>query len=146
MDRNAIKDGEMVEAASGFEPLNRGFAERDRGFEQVDHVRPTRLGPHQISTLRGSSPTPAQAHANALGLVWGKVGASPPTRSHRRRRVLGQRDARLVKRRDYERTKVRIAANAAVHSDRLDDAPAFRFTSKLYLDVTLGVLVPSPAG
>ena len=27
MDRYAIKDGEMVEAASGFEPLNRGFAD-----------------------------------------------------------------------------------------------------------------------
>ena len=65
-----------MEAASGFEPESRGFAEVDRGSEQVDRLRPTRPDPHSNSTLRPSYPTTTRASSNPSCLVWGKDGAS----------------------------------------------------------------------
>ncbi len=65
-----------MEAASGFEPESRGFAEDDRPPEGLDRVRPTRLAPHHNKTLRESYPTTTRAWSKPSRLVWGKDGAS----------------------------------------------------------------------
>jgi integrase len=74
----AVYEVNALEAASGFEPENRGFAGDDRVLDQVDRVRPTRHGLHEYNTLHASLTPTTPTASNLIDSVWGKVGASGP--------------------------------------------------------------------
>jgi len=61
-----------LEAASGFEPESRGFAEDEQAPKEVDRVRPTRHEPHQNKTLHASYPHDDSARVEAVAFGLGQ--------------------------------------------------------------------------